>query len=629
MSSLSFLQNPLFWSLGALLPLLVVFYLLKLKRKRVTMPSTLLWRRSVQDLIANAPFQKLRNNILLWLQLLLLALLILAFMRPVMKLENLGGTTVVLLIDNSASMASTEANGMTRLELAQKAAREALDTLGNRDEAIVISFSDRTNVVQTLTSDRGALRAAINSIQVRDVETTLQEAGLILQGLTTYTNEENTILPRENTKTIILSDGVIDALDSLTDVPNVEYVRIGESTDNIGISGIDVREAFTDTFEYQIFASVTNATDEEQTAYVELQVNGELLDVRSATVAPRQTSGVVFSTGEVLEGMATLTLDSDDALKTDNLARALIAPPTDINVLLVSADNYFLEQVLQIDPRITISKIRPADYLPSDEYDIVVFDNCTTGDLPPGNFLFVNALPPIEGFALNDPADATNPQVIDWNRVHPLNRFCNFDGLQIGKSLSYTAPRSSVSILEALQTDLITLQETDTQRIVVVGFDIFQSYWPLDVSFPIFMSNLVDYFSRNRMGLYQPSYATGSAIAIYPDKEAVKATVTSPSGRTHEFSFDGISTAYMTETHEAGVYTVEFDTGTRYLLPVNLQSPSESLIAPADELAVGGREIIGTDQVVKTNQEIWHWLALAALLFLLIEWFIYTRRTFM
>src|SRR5690606_22311173 len=115
-SALSFLASPFLWiPFFALLPLVVMLYLLKLKRRRVIMPSTLLWRRSVQDLIANSPFQKLRNNLLLWLQLLLLALLILAFGRPVMKLQDLGGMTVIFLIDHSASMQTVEAGGKTRL----------------------------------------------------------------------------------------------------------------------------------------------------------------------------------------------------------------------------------------------------------------------------------------------------------------------------------------------------------------------------------------------------------------------------------------------------------------------------------------------------------------------------------
>src|SRR5262249_51321682 len=66
---------------GALLlflvpPLLILLYFLKLKRKPVQVPSTFLWKKSVEDLHVNSLFQWLRNNVLLILQLLVLLALI-------------------------------------------------------------------------------------------------------------------------------------------------------------------------------------------------------------------------------------------------------------------------------------------------------------------------------------------------------------------------------------------------------------------------------------------------------------------------------------------------------------------------------------------------------------------------
>ncbi len=625
---MTFLQSLWWAGLFALLPAIVVMYLLKLKRRRVVIPSTLLWRRSVQDLVANSPFQKLRNNLLLWLQLLFLALLILAFLRPVMKLENQSGRTLILLIDNSASMQTLE-GARTRLEEATDKARAAIDSLSSRDEAIVVTFSDRTNIVQTLTSDRALLDAALDSIEARDVDTSLSEAGLILQSLTSTVDAEGARLPRESTNTIVFSDGVVRGLASLADVPNVEYIRIGTSAENLGITGLDVRESFGDTIEYQIFASVTNAGGEEEEALVELQIDGQVLDIKSVAVPAGETQAVVFATGEVQKGIASVRLDHKDDFPLDDSVVAQIVPPGEIDVLLVTSGNPFLEEVFSIDPRVRISVIRPTDYTPREDYDVVVFDNCGTGDIPAGNFLFINSLPPVPGFAAGDPETVDNPEIIDWNRVHPLTRFANFEEVLIGNALVYETPRSALHVVEAVETDLITLYETETQHIVVVGFDIFKSYWPLDVSFPIFMSNLIEYFAGLSQAGFRPVYRTGQTIPIYPGDEDQVAIVRTPSGKTVEFSFEGISTAYLTETAEAGMYEVDFDKSPDRYLPVNLLSVEESMIGPQEAIDIGGREVVGTGEVVRTNQEVWHWFALAALLIMLAEWLIYCRRTFM
>jgi hypothetical protein len=51
-------------ALGLLFVPLVLVYLLKLRRDETVVPSTLLWRRLVADVEANAPWQRLRRNIL-------------------------------------------------------------------------------------------------------------------------------------------------------------------------------------------------------------------------------------------------------------------------------------------------------------------------------------------------------------------------------------------------------------------------------------------------------------------------------------------------------------------------------------------------------------------------------------
>ena len=89
---------------SAAVPALVLLYFLKLKRQEVHVSSTLLWKRAVQDLRVNAPFQRLRRNILLLLQLLALLALLTAMARPVLRLQAGAGKRYVLLIDRSASM---------------------------------------------------------------------------------------------------------------------------------------------------------------------------------------------------------------------------------------------------------------------------------------------------------------------------------------------------------------------------------------------------------------------------------------------------------------------------------------------------------------------------------------------
>ena len=60
----------------------MLLYFLKLKRQPLEVPSTYLWHKSIEDLHVNSIWQRLRQNLLLFLQLLLVASAILALLRP-------------------------------------------------------------------------------------------------------------------------------------------------------------------------------------------------------------------------------------------------------------------------------------------------------------------------------------------------------------------------------------------------------------------------------------------------------------------------------------------------------------------------------------------------------------------
>src|SRR5215470_3915067 len=119
--------NPLLAAIAAAIavPALLILYFLKLRRREMPVSSTLLWRKAIQDLQVNAPFQKLRRNLLLLLQMLLLLLLLLALSRPIVSYTPGAGKATVVLIDRSASMNATDmGKTRTRLDEAKSRAKD-------------------------------------------------------------------------------------------------------------------------------------------------------------------------------------------------------------------------------------------------------------------------------------------------------------------------------------------------------------------------------------------------------------------------------------------------------------------------------------------------------------------------
>src|SRR5690348_8612093 len=153
------------WGVLAGIPVAIIaLYFLKLRHRPVQVPSTLLWRRSIEDLHVNSLFQRLRRNLLLFLQLLAVLLTMLALAGLRVKGTTSVGQRYVLAIDESASMQSRDM-APSRLERAKAQAREIIQKMRGDDLAMIIAFSDRARVVSPYTANKALLLQRLDSIR--------------------------------------------------------------------------------------------------------------------------------------------------------------------------------------------------------------------------------------------------------------------------------------------------------------------------------------------------------------------------------------------------------------------------------------------------------------------------------
>src|SRR5512137_1479728 len=163
---MSFL-TPLALALATLALPILILYMLKLRRREVEVSSTLLWQLLLRDREANAPWQKLKRNLLLFLQLLMLAALVFALARPFIKVPVVAAGTVVVLLDASASMGATDV-APSRFEAARAAARRLIDGLGANGQMALILVGHQPEVLASSTADKEGLRTALGRARVSE-----------------------------------------------------------------------------------------------------------------------------------------------------------------------------------------------------------------------------------------------------------------------------------------------------------------------------------------------------------------------------------------------------------------------------------------------------------------------------
>ena len=594
--------------------MVVVFDLLQRKRVVRLVSSTLLWQKFLADAQANSPFQKLRHNWLLVLQLLLLALAILALSRPYFAGHTPASDLRVVILDASASMQSTD-EAPSRFEKARAEALALVQSLKDQDQMLVLLAGGNTEVKQSATSSKASLRRAIQDCQVSDSSTRLTEALKLAETL---------LRDKRDPEIHLFSDGAAGDLSEFANKNlNVIYHKVGKRCQNLGITTLDIRENPENRAERAIYTSVANfSTNEEQTD-LELLFDNERVEARSLVLKPGETSPQVFTAAQSRNGVFTVRIDAQDDLAADNQASIVSLLPAPVKVKLVSRGNRFLEKALRAAAKVDLT-VAGENTDAAEEFDLVVLDDVTPAVWPKPNLLAIH-------LANSNWFDAgwstvQNPTAVDWKNTHPLLRYINLDNVQIGETLGVKTPDWATALVEAQQTPLILAGELSRQKVVWIGFDTLQSTWPLRISFPMFIANAVDWLNPQAAKSGQLMVHGGEPFRLALTQPAATAEVTLPDGTKRTLTPGGAREIVFGETGKQGIYRLRVGTN-EVTFCVNVLDAAESNTKPREALEFGKFNTVSATEVRRSNVDLWRWIAAAGLAVLMFEWWFYHRRT--
>ncbi len=367
------------------LPVVVAMYLLKLRRDRAVVPSTLLWQQLVADVEANAPWQRLRRSLLLLLQLLLVAILALLAARPfVERPAGLAGD-IVLVIDTSASMAATDVTP-NRLEAAKTLALDALRDLPAGGKVSVVAAGRTAKVVANGTSDLGRVKQAIAAIQPTSDVGDLGDALRLASALAARSGDAE-ILVATDAALATPPTGSLEA--------PVRVLQVGRDSNNQAIVALAVRTA-PSGLSHSAFVSVANLGLEMVDRRIELYADGRLRESRTLTLDPQRRTDVSIDDIDDPDNPATvievrLTAKDEtssvaaDPLAVDDRAWAIVPPARLRTVLLVSDGDPYLETALSYLPDTELYGVTPAKYGAATKpelFDLVIFEGYLPAELP-------------------------------------------------------------------------------------------------------------------------------------------------------------------------------------------------------------------------------------------------------
>ncbi|MCD4823487.1 MAG: VWA domain-containing protein [Phycisphaerae bacterium] len=634
---------------GITVPILVGMYFLKLKRREMLISSTFLWQRAVQDLQVNAPFQRLRKNLLLLIQLLILLLLLIALARPALVQPAAPAERYVLLIDRSASMNATDV-APSRLAEAKAQAKAFLESLGGesliswggRDiQAMVIAFDNHADVLCQFTSNRNQLNAAIDAITPSDGGSCLDEAVTVAQAFAQSPGDEANNRSAETPATMVLfSDGNISDRRSVV-VPAgcMKFQAIGKSSDNTAVVAMQARRSYDQADEVDVFASLANYRDKAAVCDVQLSVDGKPRAVRQVTVPPvrlqdgKRTPGqlqVSFRMQQAAGGVVEVRQNQPDTLACDDTAWAVLPEPQSLRVLLVTSGNAPLLLALKACSLSKLDVMTPQKFDTGDfsqlkaagAYDVIVLDGHAPKKLPQGCYLSFG--PPPGQAAATSGGTIKNQAMIDWRQQHPVLQFVNMTELFIANAHRLKLGRDAEILCELRDGPGMAVVRRKGSVFLLVAFDVLESNWPFEPGFVMFCQNAIRYLARNTERKRQ-NIQVGEAISLQLPA-GIKAKLTTPGTKPRTITADAGGVVRIPATSLAGVYRVNTDRQ-QYDFAVNILDPAESDIRPADEIEFSGQSVAARKTAAgQSNRELWPYLVAAVLFLVCLEWLVYKQK---
>ena len=651
-------REPWAWGLLASIPVgIILLYFLKLRRVPVEVPSTYLWAKTMEDLHVNSLLQRLRRSLLLLLQLLVVLLAAIALLRPGVRDQAEGRERLVFLLDASASMGARDvAGGGTRFDQARRRIGERIDAMTDREQAMLIGFSDRAEVWQSFTSDRRRLREALGRATVSNRGTDLVETLRLADGLAMSfgSGSENEGEPGVGTgesataaaDLLLFSDGGFSPVSGLN-LANLapRYHAVGsEVVTNLAITAFAADRNLTRPEELEAIATVANLGTTSASATAVLTSEGTLLDATEIDLDPGEQTGIAFTIErDGIIGLE-LTLEIEDDLALDNRAFTGLTPPRTVSVLVVTPGNPPLELGLGTERAAEIcrSEFVPLSYLQTEAYrnraaagvdDLILFDRCSPPEMPRTNTFSIGALPDSGWSWVSDPGP---PLVVDFDRTHPLLRYIELYSLLIFQGQAVSGPAGTKTLVGGDTGPLLCLAERDGFQDLVLGFEILTSdssgatqtntNWYAERSWPVFLLNVLRSLAGATETTVATSYRPGETVRLRPESIVDEVVVRRVGGPTWSLARGPGGGIDFIDTDQPGQYLVESEGRLIDTFSINLFDRQESRLAVVPEVELGDAAVVAVTTGERQRREFWRWMLLAVLGLLVTEWWIYSRR---
>ncbi len=587
---------------AAITVVVVGLYLLKQQPRPVIVSNVKFWLKAAAETKPRWLLSK-RVPLLALLLSLLAALLVFVDLAEPSFGDDVRGTSVIV-VEAGQSMGATEAR-TTRLSRAKDQAERWAERALAGGEVAVIRAGIRPEVVVPITGDRGEVASGLDRLENVD------EGPLDLAGALSLADE---IIARRGGRGQVFIIGDRSPVQAAASTVPRLFVSVAMPADTIAIRDFSARRDPRALGEYRARVVVRSYAQRPAKAMLRVRDRDTAIFEREIELTPSEASSFEMRGFSTAEGQLVAQLEdieitgSADALASDDVAYAVVAPLVRTRVLVASPGNRYLDAALSMHGGIEVERVAPSALAAKSPeelagYDVIIADRAP---LPSGVSAPVLVVDPGEDGLVASTETVRNPPITASLSGHSALNGVRLNDVRISSARSLRTEPGDQVLLRAGRHALAIARErrcgpTDTggciPRLVVLGFSLGDTDLVTRPAFPLVVDSMVRWLDQRESVVPLPD-RPGEPLAVTATELVTAEGTEAIEGPLAQVTEAGI---YRTQEH-AQAFSAAQDSGAL---------PSSDATLPAIPLA--------------WLPPLSAWIAAAFLLVLLLEWLLLHR----
>ncbi|HEY1493862.1 MAG TPA: VWA domain-containing protein [Candidatus Solibacter sp.] len=600
---------------GSISAISVALYLLDRSRRKLVVSTLRFWVAAEQPAVA-ARRRRIQQPWSLLLQLLSMALLLLAIAQLRLGTPAMAGRDHVIVLDTSSWMAGRAGN-RTLMDVARDRARQYLKALPVRDRVMLVRADGLATPATSFELDRKKIEVAIAASQPGSTALNLDQALLFARHIQGQDG-------RRVGEIAFVGSGRTAPRDSTTALPkNLRVIAIPDNIENVGLRKVGMRRSGADAELWEIYVSARNYGSRPHNVTLALDFGPPGTAGRVAAgsrplkIEPGADVETLFEYRTNAAGILGVNLTPHDGFPGDDHAELELPAQPTLSVIVYSGQPELLRPVLSATPRVVAVYRKPEEYRANDT-GLVILDRFIPPQRPTADSIWID--PPTLGSPVPIRQRVEQAQFSHWDAEHPGAAGLHTKDFKLDHATVFEAGSGDGRIGE-VEAGPVIVARPGKPKIVVLGFHPALTGMRYELATPLLFANLLRWISPEVFRRSEIAGGSVGSVKLVMEQAAAApdVKVTSEDGSPVPFTMRDRTLNFFAGS-PGGVKVVAGDR--EYLYALTLPELWDTKWTPPADAHTG---IPKFATMLESSSDLWPWLALAGALGLLTEWLLYGR----